>query len=186
MSQRNSGFARRPNEDYPTPFWVAAALAHRLRRRARRVWEPAAGDGGLAHSLEALGFETIATADDFLGYAAPPLERVDAIVTNPPYGDDRRCEVARAFIRHALALEIPLVAMLLKIDFDSARLRVDLFRDNASFAGKLVLIDRIEWFPGPSGSSVNHAWYVWDHKHCGAPRIAYAGKSTAARREKAI
>ena len=122
MSQRNSGFARRPNEDYPTPFWVAAALAHRLRRRARRVWEPAAGDGGLAHSLEALGFETIATADDFLGYAAPPLERVDAIVTNPPYGDDRHCKVACAFIRHALALEIPLVAMLLKIDFDSARL----------------------------------------------------------------
>ena len=73
----------------------------------------------------------------------------------------------------------------LKIDFDSGKTRVDLFRDNVRFSGKLVLIDRIEWFPSPSGSSVNHAWFVWDREHRGAPRIAYADKSTAAKEEKA-
>jgi hypothetical protein len=185
VSQRNSGFARRPNEDYPTPFWAAAALAYRLRRRARRVWEPAAGDSGLARSLEALGFETIATADDFLGYAAPPLERVEAIATNPPYGSDRKCKVACAFIRYALELDVRIVAMLLKVDFDSGKTRVGLLRENPRFAGKIALLDRIEWFPGSNRSSDNHAWFVWDREHRGAPRIAYAGKSTTARREKA-
>ena len=51
-----------------------------------------------------------------------------------------------------------------------------LFRDNPRFAGKLVLLDRIKWFEGPSAPSDNHAWFVWDRRHQGPPWIAYAGR----------
>jgi hypothetical protein len=183
MSQRASGYARRPNEDYPTPHWVMAAIARHLRRyRVYSVWEPAAGHGALTKALVAEGFHAIATADDFLKRVAPPEPDVNAIVTNPPYGDDRRGLLACAFIRHALTLDVDTVAMLLRADFDSGKTRVDLFRDNPTFAGKIVLLDRIKWFPGLSGPSDNHAWFVWDRERLRrAPWVAYAEREAEGR-----
>jgi hypothetical protein len=176
MSQRVSGYARRPDDDYPTPAWVVEAIAAHLRRRALDLWEPAVGKGALAAALTLAGFRTCATSDDFLRYAAPPRP-VDAIVSNPPYGVGGR--LAAAFVRHALGLDVPVVAMLLRVDFDSGKTRSDLFRDNPSFATKLVLLDRIKWFDGPSAPSDNHAWFIWDRRHEGAPSIAYFGKGIA-------
>jgi hypothetical protein len=177
MSQRASGYERRPNEDYQTPQWLAATIAGYLRRRALWVWEPASGNSAFAKALADAGFKVFATADDFFQYAAPPHERIDAIATNPPYGDDRRGLLACAFIRHALRLEVRIVAMLLRVDFDSGKTRADLFRDNPTFAGKIVLLDRIKWFEGRSGPSDNHAWFVWDRDHRGPPLIHYAARA---------
>jgi hypothetical protein len=53
--------------------------------------------------------------------------------------------------------------MLLRVDFDLAKTRADLFRDNPRFAGKSVLRDRIVWFEQPGAApSDDHAWFVWD------------------------
>jgi hypothetical protein len=183
MSQRASGYERRPNEDYPTPRWVAAVIAEHLRRkRVKTVWEPAAGNGALADALVREGFTVVSTTDDFLSHTKTP-EPVDCICTNPPYGEDRRSLVACEFIRQALTLA-PVVAMLLRVDFDSGKARKGLFRDCPAFAGKIVLLDRIKWFDGPSAPSDNHAWFVWDsvkktavrktRTKKSAPWIAYA------------
>ena len=44
MSQRASGSARRPDEAYPTPPWIAAIMAGWLESEGVTVvWEPAAG-----------------------------------------------------------------------------------------------------------------------------------------------
>lgn len=44
----------------------------------------------------------------------------------------------------------------------------------ATFAKKLVLTKRIVWFDAPGAApSFNHAWYIWDHRHTGAPTLAY-------------
>jgi len=68
-----------------------------------------------------------------------------------------------------------LIAMLLRTDFDRAKTRRHLFGDCVTFAKKLVLTKRIRWFEGSSGSpSFNHAWYLWDARHCGPPTLAYA------------
>jgi hypothetical protein len=174
MSQRASGYERRPNDDYPTPAWATAAIAGYLKRHALHLWEPAAGNGALADALVDRGFGVIATTDDFLKRSALPHDRIDAIVTNPPYGEDRRSALACAFIRHALALDVRTVAMLLRVDFDSAKTRADLFRDCRAFTGKIVLLNRIKWFEGPSGPSDNHAWFVWNRDRRGPPWIAYA------------
>lgn len=184
MSQRASGYARRASEDYPTPAWVTAIVADhlRIRERVQTIWEPAAGNGALADSLVREGFAVIATRDDFLKYDAPPERSldgrnlpVDCICTNPPYGDDRKGLLACAFIRHALDL-VPVVAMLLRVDFDSGKERTELFRDCPAFAGKITLLDRIRWFEGPSSPSDNHAWFIWNRSQRWAPWIAYASK----------
>ena len=174
MSQRSSGYARRANEDYSTPDWVTKIIAEHLivRQRVRTIWEPAAGHGALAAALKDNGLRVIVTGGDFLAQITAP-EPVDCICTNPPYGDDRRGFLACEFIRHALTLA-PVVAMLLRVDFDSAKGRTTLFRDCPAFAGKIVLLDRVKWFDGPSSPSDNHAWFIWNRAQKWAPWIAYA------------
>jgi predicted RNA methylase len=180
MSQRASGYARRANEDYPTPARVTKIIAEhlRVRERVRTIWEPAAGNGALAAALKDEGFRVVTTADDFLSHTKTP-EPVDCICTNPPYGDDRRGVLACDFIRHALKLEVRTVAMLLRVDFDSGKARRGLFRDCPAFAGKIVLLDRIKWFDGPSSPSDNHAWFVWNRAQKWAPWIASAEAAQA-------
>jgi hypothetical protein len=179
MAQRASGYARRADEEYPTPNWVAETIADHLAKRALHIWEPAAGHPALARALKAYGYRVTATRSDFFLRTRLPHDRVDAIVTNPPYGEDKRGQIAADFIRHALSLPVRVVAMLLRNDFDSAKTRVDLFRDNRRFATKLVLLNRVKWFDGPSAPSDNHAWFIWDARYHGPPRLAYCERKEA-------
>jgi hypothetical protein len=178
MSQRHSGYVRVRDEDYSTPPPPVQAVAPFLRRRAiSHAWDPAAGAGSLAQTLRAEGFQVTATTDDFLTEStAPP--GIDAIVTNPPFGTGGR--LATKFIEHALKLA-PVVAMLLRVDFDSGRTRVHLFRDHPHFAEKIVLLHRIIWFEheGAPGPSENHAWFVWDRRHRGPATVTYAPQAAA-------
>ncbi len=126
----------------------------------------------MVRALSDAGFYVVGTdidgCVDFL--TSEPNARTDAIITNPPY------VLAQEFIRRALHLmDGPrgMVAMLLRTDFDHAKTRSDLFT-SAPFAKKLVLTKRIKWFEGSKGQpSFNHAWFIWDWKHQGAPTLAY-------------
>jgi hypothetical protein len=174
MSQRISGYRRQTNDHYPTPPWVAQVVAGYLRKHCLHIWAPADGEASpLVQTLAAEGFSVIASDDDFLLKNSVPDARVTAIITNPPWGPSGK--LACAFIKHAIELA-PVVAMLLKIDFDSAKTRTHLFRDCQAFAGKIVLLDRIVWFEraGACGPSENHAWFVWNARHRGPPTIFYA------------
>jgi hypothetical protein len=175
VSQRASGYDRRSDEDYPTPAWLASIFADWLREEGVSVvWEPAVGSGSLASALAVEGIEVIATQDDFFWRQAMP-ERVDTIATNPPYGVGGKLAVD--FIRHAFKLKAERLILLLKVDFDSGKTRTDLFRDQLTFAGKIVLLDRIKWFDGPRNPSENHALYIWDRGHRGEPWIRYAARA---------
>lgn len=171
MSQRNSGYARKPDEAYDTPAWVAGVISPYLRARGvQYVWEPAPGKGQLANAMTELGFSVFTTADDFFTLEQRPT--ADALVTNPPFGP--RGDTAASFIRTARSLPIPIIALVLRIDYDSAVSRKDIFRDCPHFAGKIVLLRRIKWFEGPRNPSDNHAWFLWDKgKPEGEPRIWY-------------
>jgi hypothetical protein len=174
MSQRASGYRRQPDDVYETPAWVTQTVVPYLRRRSLHIWDPANGPSGkLARILCREGFRVVATVDDFLLKTSLPDPSIDAIVTNPPYGCGGR--LACQFIGHALTLA-PLVAMLLRVDFDSGKTRTSLFRDSKIFAHKIVLLDRIVWAPrkGAAGPSENHAWLIWNQRHHGAPTIGYA------------
>jgi hypothetical protein len=174
MSQRVSNYPRRADECYETPAWVSQAAAPYLRGLCVHLWDPANGPGSkLANALRAEGFRVIATNDDFLQKSALPDAHIEAIITNPPYGTSGR--LACAFIQHALTL-VPVVAMLLRVDFDSGKTRTPLFGGCAAFAGKIVLLDRIAWFEREGAApSDNHAWFIWDkRRHQRLPTISYA------------
>jgi hypothetical protein len=122
---------RRARDDHPTPDWVTETVIPHLKAMgANTIWEPAAGEGGMADVLVSAGFCVVSTdlknRIDFLDDKTWPdiAQRADAVVTNPPYGIQGK--TAEKFIEQALKLTKPcngVVAMLLKIDFDSGSTR---------------------------------------------------------------
>jgi hypothetical protein len=172
MSQRDSGYERKPLDQYETPAWVTLVLIPQLPAFTGKIWEPACGSGKMVAALRQAGFDVVASditqGFDFLHRDPEPGAR--AIITNPPYG------LAREFIERALSVQgNRIVAMLLRTDFDHAANRAHLFADCPTFAKKVVLTKRIRWFEDSDGSpSFNHCWMIWDQQHRGAPTLAYA------------
>jgi hypothetical protein len=178
MAQRNSGYQRISDEQYETVAWPVHALFCHLPR-PQCAWDPCdRGNGRLIDTLHHCKIDAVGTAHDFLQIVEPPTG-VDLLVTNPPYGECRRGELAVAFIEHALTFELPCIAMLLRVDFDSAITRQHLFRNEPRFAFKLVLLNRIKWFEGPNSPSDNHSWFVWRQDNEDAPTIRYVSKKEA-------
>ena len=178
MAQRQSGYAREHNDAYETPEWVTLAVLPYLRQHCACPWDCANGPRSkIVRALREAGFglRAFATGDDFLARASLPYAHVDAICTNPPYGGGGRLAVQ--FIEHALEL-VPVVAMLLRVDFDSGKTRQHLFGDCRAFDRKIVLLDRVAWFERQGRPSDNHAWFIWNAKHRGRPTISYARCST--------
>ena len=180
MSRVTRDYPRQADEEYNTPPWVGGVIAVWLKvRGVRSVWEPAPGRGQLGRAMAACGLRVFETGSDFLDTGTRwPSDR-EAVVTNPPYG--KRGELAEQFIRHAvLGLRAPIAAFLLRVDYDSAKTRRDIFGDCPYFAGKIVLLDRIVWFEREGGKSPseNHAWFIWDRgpSHFRQPWIAYKSK----------
>ena len=158
-----------------TPEWVTEVLLPHLRKDLAVIWEPAAGTGMMVTVLERLAKVHASDIDpdgcDFLACNQTP-DNCEAIITNPPY------ELATQFCEHALRFMQAargVVAMLLRVDFDSAKGRAHLFRDNPAWSKKVVLTKRIVWFEGGKSPSFNHAWYVFDWRHSGPPTISYGG-----------
>ncbi len=175
---------RKAHEDYRTPAEpVLALIPHLVDIRVAWVPSDRGGDSVLAATLRAHGIETVSTDGDFLTVREPPAG-ADAIVDNPPFG--RAGTMAVAFAAHALQL-MPFTALLLPVDFDSARSRTHLFRDCPSFAGRLILLQRIVWFPGgPASPSANHMWAIWDagRDHRSPPIVHYEAESNLPARRR--
>jgi hypothetical protein len=177
MTVRGADYERRKLDDYPTPPEVTRALFDNVKF-GPTIFDPACGRRNrivaVALNLGKRAYgKDIATGQDFLTHEYQLAKDVD-ITTNPPYGN-RRGTLALQFIERALELTKPhrrRVAMLLPIDFDSGKTRAHVFQHPA-FAMKLILLDRIRWFNGQSGST-NHAWFIWSWRHRGPAIIKYA------------
>lgn len=173
-----SNYVRKANDLYQTEPWATEALLRHFPVTNLSVWEPAAGNHLMADVLREAG-AAVATSDiatydrkhdwgfDFINGTCDP-SRFDAIITNPPYGKGNRDAVK--FAELALERCAGLVALLLTAKFDFGKTRRHLFRDNPRFAAKIALVDRIQWFPGDTSGTEDHAWYVW------APIRAAQGK----------
>lgn len=180
MVMRGARYARKERDYYATPAETTEAMLQQWVF-TRDVIDPCRGDDAIVdvlkrHGYAAGGFD-LDDGFDFLDPESPPylLHGCYDIVTNPPYGPGGR--LALAFIERALAVTAPWqgkVAMLLPADFDSAKTRAHVFGQAKAFAAKLVLLNRVRWFGGKSGS-VNHAWYLWSHRRWrAAPVLEYA------------
>lgn len=188
-----SNFERQINDLYQTAPWATEALLRHFPVTPGDLWwEPAAGNHMIADVLTEHGarvltsdIETYEREHDFIfDFNKPvlkPMRAVGAqnICTNPPYG--KQNNEARLFAEYALTRCKGVVALLLTAKFDFGIKRQHLFRKNARFAAKIVLYDRIRWFPDTENDGTeDHAWYVWRPDHPdnrpGTARIIYEGK----------
>ena len=190
-----SNYARKENDLYQTEPWATEALLRRFPMRGMSVWEPAAGNHLMADVLREHGARVhcsdIATYDrehstfDFLAGEYHDLGTYDAIITNPPYGKGNRDAVR--FAELALDRCQGVVALLLTAKFDFGKTRRHLFADNPRFWAKIALVDRIQWFPGDTSGTEDHAWYVWAETgfpHSG-PDLYWEGREPVSIREAA-
>jgi hypothetical protein len=174
MTQAASNYDRLAGDRYYTPAWVTEALLS-VESFDGRTIDPAAGAGHIVDVFSRAGLQVEGSdiAPD-APHIRGPLDYLTAvpgtlnIITNPPYGSGGRLAVE--FIRKALAdteSATGKVAMLLRVDFDSAHGRRSLFGDHPAFKAKYVLTRRIRWAnleQKASGPTENHAWFVWDWK----------------------
>jgi hypothetical protein len=187
-----SAYARKENDLYQTEPWATRALLRHLSVVGKTVWEPAAGNHLLADVLREAGAKVrtsdIATYDrqhdavfDFLIDRPHTGPSVQAIITNPPYGKGNRD--GAQFVRLSLERCNGWVALLLTAKFDFGKTRVDLFGRNPRFIAKIALLDRIQWFPGATTGTEDHAWYIWGpsiRASGGRARLIYEGKNVHA------
>jgi hypothetical protein len=166
-----SNYARKENDLYQTEPWATKALLKHLHVSGESVWEPAAGNHLMADVLREAG-AFVCTSDiveydrdhdfifDFInGKGHAKVQKTGRIITNPPYGRGNRDAVK--FARLALERCDGFVALLLTAKFDFGKTRADLFQHNPRFMMKIALVDRIQWFPGATSGTEDHAWYVW-------------------------
>jgi hypothetical protein len=174
VGKHETGYARIDRDFYPTPAWVTETLADFISVQGKSVWEPACGDGRMSEALAAAGARVFSSdivdrgyrafdrKFDFISSCSSPL-LFDAVITNPPFGGQGR--LAERFITAGIArIGDGFLALLLPVDFDSAKTRAELFGRCPQFVGKLVLTRRIKWFEHPTRPGMqpkeNSAWFV--------------------------
>lgn len=170
---------------FPTPPWATRALCEvvlpefGLGLENATVWEPACGEGHMAHVLEEYAGRVIWSdvhdygvkgqhVGSFIGegidvMATPKIRGarsrgIDWIITNPPFSK------ADEFVLRALD-DAPFVAMLVRSNYGEGQSRYrDIFRDRrplieAVFAER-VPMHRGEW--KPDGDTMTaYSWFVW-------------------------
>lgn len=182
-----SNYARKENDLYQTEPWATEGLLRHFPVNGLTVWEPAAGNHLMADVLREHG-ATVFTSDiatydrehdqwfDFINSSNSWRTGADAIITNPPYGKSNRDAVR--FAEKALERCDGLVALLLTAKFDFGKTRRHLFADNPRFWAKIALVDRIQWFPGDTSGTEDHAWYIWGPKGgTYSPRMIWEGRA---------
>ncbi|MFZ5719219.1 MAG: hypothetical protein ACOY5Y_07095 [Pseudomonadota bacterium] len=168
---------------FPTPPWAARAggeLIRRLDPEARTAWEPACGEGHMAHGLSDY-FEHVFCSDihdhgsslqagavvDFLAREAAdfPGNGADWVVTNPPFSQ------AAAFVEAGLQYARRGVAVLCRLAWFETPGRYPLFfPPGAAGAGDGLVVyapffERVcmllgRWEPGGSTATAA-AWFVF-------------------------
>jgi hypothetical protein len=165
-------------DPYFSPPQAAASLLHIEREFLPRcIWEPAAGDGGIARPLQDAGFTVISS--DLLDYGwdgstagvdylkAKPPAGVEAIVTNPPF------KKAQQFVEKALD-EVDYIALLMRTNFLESVKRMPLFCESPPSkiwipSKRLPMMHRHGWGGRRFSSNTCHAWFIWDTQREPAP-----------------
>lgn len=181
---------------FPTPPWAARAggeLIKRLDPQARSCWEPACGEGHMAHGLadyfdwmrasDVHPYRSGQTVFDFLGPIASPWgESLDWIVTNPPF--NRAVDFVR--IGHQRARRG--VAMLVRLAFLEGVKRHQLLYGEhpvtvvAPFSERVPMV-KGRWDPEAS-SATAYAWFIWIKGIPPGPRLEPIGPGTRKRLQR--
>jgi hypothetical protein len=195
VSRTNRNGLRPKSDLYSTPHEATRAMIAFERRalnrasgRARRIWEPAAGEGWVADAFESAGFTAI-ESDRYIHprkSRRPVIRRdffdcrareADVMATNPPYSEGNSGD---RFVRHGLSLRPKYAAFFLPITFLASVGRRDIL--DALFCGMalkrvLVISWRLTLKPRlvklKNGGVVTFAWFIWERAKAWAPATVH-------------
>jgi hypothetical protein len=169
----------RGNDLYETPEAATLALLA-VEPLPPTILEPACGRGAISKVLRGAGHTVLDNdifdysqgqcgVQDFLTFAPAQVDKIDAVVTNPPY------RLAQQFVQHALTL-CPRVFMLLRLTFLESERRRDVLEDSGLirvhvFRNRLPMMHRDGWAGNRASNSVAFAWFVWERGYTGKPEI---------------
>lgn len=170
---------------FPTPPWAARAggeLIASLDPGDWTAWEPACGQGHLAHGLKDY-FRTVATSDifdhawdgqdrvaDFMARDDGRNPEVDWIATNPPF------TLAAEFVRLGLQRARRGVALLCRASWYESAGRYSLFFGETPLTAYAPFFERVpmvlgRWDPSASTATA-YAWFVFMRPELTPPPIA--------------
>jgi len=173
---RSSGYDRNENDWYVEPAWSVEALLRAVTFEGV-CWDPACGGGNIPRTLEAHGLVCLATDLVDRGFGHTPVDflqsdnAVHNIITNPPF------DISLEFAQHALKAATRKVAIIQRLAWLEGQKRGEFFR-STPLSRVLVFSRRVSMPPGGTdipakGGSTAYAWFVWDHRHTGEPRIEF-------------
>lgn len=161
---------------YPTPPEATRALLS-VEHFDGPIWEPACGEGHIAHVLEAAGLDVVATDLNDRGFGSVGVDflmqtamRGKHIVTNPPYGSG----LADAFIEKSMEFTRETggkVAMLLNLNSLCHHTRTGWWRTHPP--ARIYAIDSVVCWSEPDRAPPRHFaanryyWAVWTPDHVG-------------------
>lgn len=159
---------RKDADFYPTPVAATQAILERMNLApGTLIGEPACGEGDLADTLIALGYDVFASDLHDTGYGLAGVDfigpdffvrspKLGAIITNPPFN------LADQFIRQATR-QAPKVALLLKSNFWHASKRIKLW-DDCTPTAQIPVAWRLAFLEAERGKSplMDCTWFIWD------------------------
>ncbi len=169
----HSRFERVDGDFYPT---IDPRCTYGFLEHFKPSWlcvDVCAPDGsGIVDTLAACGVLAEGRPDAFAdGITA------EWIVTNTPYTRADRVLVDRIInrqIRRVSEGDVEGIACLLRSNFDFAKSRRAMFRDNPLYYGQIKLLFRPWWSENREAQPIhNYVWHIWK-KHTGAQVVLYA------------
>src|SRR5262249_28924669 len=151
LKAMTSGGVRRPLDFYATPPEATRALLPLIANWPKEILEPCCGDGAISKVLAAAHYDVLSSdiADYGYGHVGNDFFELQAttrqIISTPPFGR------AADFIRHADKIGAPRMALLLKVNFWSAKRRMSLF-----YQWRPYLIAPLTWRPDFTSAGSPH------------------------------
>jgi hypothetical protein len=161
---------------YVEPAWIVDALLD-AEQFPGRSWDPSCGGGNIPRTMLSRGLDCWGSDLADRGFGVTGLdffaaaERVDHIVSNPPYG------LIEPYVERALMLAAGKVALLARLALLEGMKRKALFA-RTPLARVWVSSRRVSMPPGGSdvpakGGAIAYAWFVWEQGHEGAPTLGW-------------
>jgi hypothetical protein len=173
-----SNYPRVPGDYYPTidERCVYALLHHGRIGKKEIIFDVCAPQGsGIIETLKKTGYENSFCKPD----AFEENVFADWIVTNPPYDRKLVDLIIERQIERVRYNKVTGFACLLRANFDFAKSRQHLFREEILYYGQIKMLFRPYWSEERKAEPIhNYVWHIWHRttiKHTfGYPFVMYA------------
>ena len=156
-----SNYQRVPGDYYPTidKRCVYALLQHFKIKKTDTIFDVCAPQGsGIIDTLREVGKQNAFCKPD----SFEEKIRADWIITNPPYDRKLVDPIIERQIERIRRNEVSVFACLLRNNFDHAKSRQHIFKDETLYFGQVKMLFRPRWIEKSKGSPIhNYVWHIW-------------------------